>query len=74
MTEKTRASRAIRISERGVYRDDFAPAGWAEFIIVDSRGTLRRRIGMPVEDVDEDTVPEMDARLNAIDPLLRVMT
>lgn len=65
--------RSIGILDRGVYRDEFSPEGWADFIIVDSRGVLKRKIGMPAADVDERTVPRMNAWLDAIDPLLKVM-
>lgn len=65
--------RAIGILDRGVYRDEFSPEGWAEFTIVDSRGLLRRRIGMPAAEVDEYTVPQMNRWLDRVDPLLKVM-
>lgn len=65
--------RAIGILDRGVYRDPYSPEGWADFTIVDSRGVTRRKIGMPVADVDEHTVPQMNRWLDRVDPLLKVM-
>lgn len=64
---------AAGLIHRGVYRDPFSPEGWAEFVIVSSRGELRRRIGMPEGDVDERTLPRMNGWLDADDPLLKVM-
>lgn len=65
--------RAIGIMDRGVYRNPFSPDGWAEFTIVDSRGVLKRKIGMPAAEVDEHTVPRMNRWLDSVDPLLKVM-
>jgi hypothetical protein len=56
------------IWDRGVYRDGFAPALWAEYSIIDSLGVLRRRIGMPLADVTEYTVPELWRLLDELDP------
>lgn len=64
---------AAGLVHRGVYRDPFSPEGWAEFVIVNSRGELRRRIGMPENDVDDRTLPRMNSWLDADDPLLKVM-
>lgn len=66
-------SRALTIMKRGVIRDPFSPEGWAGFIIVDSRGLVRRKIEMPIDDVDDDTAPRMWRWLDRIDPLLKVM-
>lgn len=64
---------SIGISERGVYRDPFSPEGWADFLLVDSRGKLRRKFGMPTDEVTEDTIPRANRLLDQIDPLLKVM-
>lgn len=64
---------SIGIMDRGVYRDPFSPEGWADFTIIDSRGLLRRKIGMPADDVDENTVRQMNRWLDRVDPLLKVM-
>lgn len=64
---------AIGIADRGVYRDPFSPEGWADFLLVDSRGKLRRKFGMPADEVTEDTIPRANRLLDQIDPLLKVM-
>lgn len=65
--------RAIGLLDRGVYRDPFSPEGWADFLLVDSRGRLRRKFGMPADEVTDDTVPRANRILDQIDPLIRVM-
>lgn len=72
-TRWTPKPQAIGITDRGVYRDPFSPEGWADFLLVDSRGRLRRKFGMPADEVTEDTVPRANRLLDQIDPLLKVM-
>lgn len=58
--------------ERGVYRDDLAPAGWRWFKIVTASGKVGI-VHLPDELVDAAFTENLWRRLEARDPVLKIV-